>query len=211
LDAGGNWLTSPLPVLRATYHIVLMDSRGETHIIRPFLDLTDITSDLIPPQVSFTGVSNETPSGVCNGTNTIFTLIAVPAPGTEMVYLNGMLLEPGTGNDYLMVGNTITLLYAPDTGSKLRVYYGKPSQNLPPTVGTADIVVNTETPAGTVNGVNTIFSTVFAYKPTTPRVFLNGVRLSPTGDYVESGTNQITFVTPPDAGDILVIDYVVKP
>ena len=49
LDAFGNWLISPLPVLRATYHIVLMNGRGDTHVIRPFLDLTqDVEAPVFP-------------------------------------------------------------------------------------------------------------------------------------------------------------------
>jgi hypothetical protein len=212
LDPAGNWLTSPLPVLRDTYHIVLLNNRGETHVIRPFLDLTAIISDLVTPvRVSYTGVSNETPSGACDGTSAVFTLVSVPAPGTEQVYLNGLLLEPGTGNDYLLVGNVLTMLYPPEANSKLRVYYGKPSQDLPAGSLEADIVVNTETPGGAVDGENTLFTTAFLYKPTTTRVFLNGIRLTSAGDYVEAGGHQISFVDPPHAGDILLIDYVVKP
>lgn len=69
-------------------------------------------------------VANETPSGSINGTNTAFTLANGNAYGLGL-YLNGQLLEPGTGNDYTISGNAITTLFAPLAGDKLRAYYCK--------------------------------------------------------------------------------------
>lgn len=37
LDSQGNWLTTPLTVNHGTYHIVLVGSSGDTHVIRSFL------------------------------------------------------------------------------------------------------------------------------------------------------------------------------
>lgn len=68
-------------------------------------------------------VIRETPSGSVNGSNTSFTLANTPASGTEQVYLNGILQEPGAGNDYTISTNTITYLTAPATGDRLRVSY----------------------------------------------------------------------------------------
>lgn len=68
-------------------------------------------------------VVRETPSGSVNGSNTSFTLANTPASGMEEVYLNGILQEPGAGNDYTISTNTITYLTAPLTGDRLRVNY----------------------------------------------------------------------------------------
>ena len=68
-------------------------------------------------------VIRETPSGSVNGSNTSFTLANTPASGTEQVYLNGILQEPGSGNDYTISTNTITYLTAPVTGDRIRVSY----------------------------------------------------------------------------------------
>lgn len=68
-------------------------------------------------------VVRETPTGSVNGSNTSFTLANTPASGTEEVYLNGILQEPGAGNDYTISTNTITYLTAPLTGDRLRVSY----------------------------------------------------------------------------------------
>lgn len=67
--------------------------------------------------------TRETPSGSVNGSNTSFTLANTPTAGSEHVYLNGILQEPGAGNDYTISGGTITYLTAPVTGDKIRVSY----------------------------------------------------------------------------------------
>lgn len=70
-------------------------------------------------------VTRETPSGSVNGSNTAFTLANTPTAGTEEVFLNGILQEPGAGNDYTISGATITYLTAPVSGDKIRVNYRK--------------------------------------------------------------------------------------
>lgn len=68
-------------------------------------------------------VTRETPAGTLNGTNTVFTLAATPTVGTEEVFLNGLLQEPGAGNDYTISGATITYLTAPVSTDRIRVNY----------------------------------------------------------------------------------------
>jgi hypothetical protein len=70
-------------------------------------------------------VVRETPSGTINGVNTTFTLANTPLSNTEQLFLNGILLEPGAGNDYTISTNTITMLTVPQTGDRLRVNYYK--------------------------------------------------------------------------------------
>jgi hypothetical protein len=70
-------------------------------------------------------IIRETPSGSINGSNTTFTLANTPVSGSEAVFLNGILQEPGAGNDYTISGGTITYLTAPLTGDRLRVNYMK--------------------------------------------------------------------------------------
>jgi hypothetical protein len=70
-------------------------------------------------------VTRETPSGTVNGSTTTFTLANTPISGTECVFLNGVLQEPGAGNDYTISGATITYLTAPITGDRIRVNYQK--------------------------------------------------------------------------------------
>jgi hypothetical protein len=60
-----------------------------------------------------------------NGSITVFNLTNTPIAGTEQVFLNGLLQEPGAGNDYTISGAAITFLAAPLTGDRLRVTYYK--------------------------------------------------------------------------------------
>lgn len=68
-------------------------------------------------------VHHVTPTGTVNGSNTTFTLPATPWAGSVRLYLDGLLMEPGAGNDYTISGATITMLSAPPTGTKLRAFY----------------------------------------------------------------------------------------
>ena len=75
-------------------------------------------------------VTNETPGGLINSANTTYTLANTPATGAggisslELLY-NGEVLEAGAGNDYTLSGPTITMLFTPLTGDKLRAFYMK--------------------------------------------------------------------------------------
>lgn len=71
-------------------------------------------------------VCRETPTGTINGVNSTFTLSGSPNPaGSEMLFLNGILLESGAGNDYTISGATITMLVVPQTNDRLKATYLK--------------------------------------------------------------------------------------
>jgi hypothetical protein len=69
-------------------------------------------------------VTRETPSGTVNGSNTSFTLANTPISGSEMLYENGLLQEPG-GQDYTISGTSITFAVAPISGDRIRCSYFK--------------------------------------------------------------------------------------
>ena len=70
-----------------------------------------------------TEVSNETPTGLINGSNKVFTLANSPSPaGSLKVFLNGAF-QTAEGEDYTLVTDTITFVNAPLSGSILRVFY----------------------------------------------------------------------------------------
>ncbi len=69
-------------------------------------------------------VTRETPSGLVNSSNTVYTLASTPIAGTEHVHLNGILMASG-GTDYTISSATITFVTAPATGDILRVSYIK--------------------------------------------------------------------------------------
>ena len=63
---------------------------------------------------------------------------------------------------------------------------------------------------GSRNSVNKVFTLTTNFVSNTTRVYVNGIRYSPgaSNDYVETGTNQITFTNAPDFGDLIVVDYI---
>lgn len=67
-------------------------------------------------------VVGETPSGLINGVNVVFTLANTPTVGKVTVYLNGIRQQAG-GNDYSISGATITFTVAPKTGDILLADY----------------------------------------------------------------------------------------
>lgn len=63
---------------------------------------------------------------------------------------------------------------------------------------------------GVKNSVNKVFTTTQNFISGTTKVYLNGIRLTNNinNDYTETGTNQITFIQAPDAGDLMIIEYI---
>lgn len=68
-------------------------------------------------------VTRETPGGAVNGSNTEYTVSLTPVAGSEQVFLNGLLQEPGAGNDYTISGTSIAFADAPVSGDRIRVTY----------------------------------------------------------------------------------------
>lgn len=68
-------------------------------------------------------VTREVPSGPVDGSNVTFTLANSPVAGSEQVYLNGLLQDPGVGNSYTISGGTITFASAPLSGDEIHVSY----------------------------------------------------------------------------------------
>lgn len=77
--------------------------------------VTDLESDAV--------VTREVPSGSVNGSNVTFTLANTPVAGSEQVFLNGLLQDPGAGNSYTIAGAVITFLSAPLSGDEIHVTY----------------------------------------------------------------------------------------
>jgi hypothetical protein len=68
-------------------------------------------------------IDKETPIGVINNSNTIFELSNIPIHNSEHVYLNGLLLESGVDNDYMIYGNAIMFNYPLIEDMRLKCSY----------------------------------------------------------------------------------------
>jgi hypothetical protein len=141
---------------------------------------------------------DETPAGTINGSNVTFTLANAPSPAASLqLFQNGVLAIQGV--DYTLSGSTITMGSAPSTGAILNAFYRYGS---PP-----GVLVDDETPGGTVNGSNVTFTLAHAPSPATSlKLFDNGVLQIQGADYTLSGLT-ITFTNAPTTGDELVAYY----
>jgi len=80
---------------------------------------------------SVTTKVQETCGGTPDGTLVDFTISEIPVTyGGLMVYLNGVFQTQGTGNDYTVLGKTISFASAPSTGASVYAIYEKNSSNL---------------------------------------------------------------------------------
>ena len=81
------------------------------------------SADKILKSINSTTINKEIPTGLINSVNKIFTLTYEPLKNSEHIYLNGLLQDGDANTDYTIVGNKITFLDAPFTGSKIRCTY----------------------------------------------------------------------------------------
>ncbi len=89
----------------------------------PWLGSTVRVDYMIAATVTASGqVIRETPSGNVDGLNATFVLANDPK-GSEELYLNGLLQEPGIGNDYTISGKIITMAVPPKAGGRLKATY----------------------------------------------------------------------------------------
>lgn len=66
----------------------------------------------------------ETPVGTINSVNLVFTLAHSPSPGTCLqLFYNGLLQKPAGSDFTLSLGNIVTFVSAPTTGSTLLAWY----------------------------------------------------------------------------------------
>lgn len=76
----------------------------------------------IPSVASY--VDYEVPSGTIDGSNKIFSLGGTPSPSTSLqVFVSGVLMTPGTADDYTLSSNTITFAVAPEVNDSLLTFY----------------------------------------------------------------------------------------
>jgi hypothetical protein len=153
-------------------------------------------------------VVGETPGGLVNGSNTIYTTSDVFSAGSLQVFKNGIRLTDG-GGDYSTnaSNNGFTMVTAPATGTILRVcFYKVVNFNI---IGTNSFITD-ETPTGTVNGSNTAFTVLkLNYIAGSLNVYLNGQKLTHTADFTETtpASGTFAFVTAPATGAVVRVDY----
>ncbi len=151
----------------------------------------------VPPAVYTNIVLDEVPTGAINGSNATFVTLNDFEPGYVSVNINGLEQLPVT--HYNTTGTeTIILLDAPQTGDILTVSYMRN--------GTNGIIID-ESLIGTVNGVNTTFTTTYEFSSSLVSVTINGLEQLKLTHYTLPNSTTVQFVDPPLAGDQLLITY----
>jgi len=140
-------------------------------------------------------INKEIPIGAIDGVNTIYTLSYSPTPGSDHLYLNGLLVEDDSSSDYSISGSNIVFSEPIPLSSKLHcTYYYNDSTPI-------KIFSDKEIPTGNINGVNSSFTLSYTPIEGSEHIYLNGL-LQESGvgnDYIISDSN-ITFLTPPEEG-----------
>ena len=137
-------------------------------------------------------VNKETPLGLTNGINTTYILEHEPTPGSDHLYLNGLLIEDGTSTDYIISGSVITFSEPLLNGSKLSCTYYYADSN------PVKVFKDKEIPSGSINGINRVFILQYLPVEDSEHLYLNGV-LQENGeenDYIISDST-ITFKEAP--------------
>jgi hypothetical protein len=149
------------------------------------------------------------PTGLINGTNTVYTTGADFVSGSLVVYRNGIRLKPG-GDDYTETTGGFTMVTAPETNSRLLVDY---AQSVDEPFDASASLISSEVPTGTINSVNTTFTVQSAkYAAGSLQVFVNGLLQAPTTHYTESdpATGEFVFTDAPETGDNVLCSYQVS-
>ncbi|HEV3200787.1 MAG TPA: hypothetical protein VGZ73_22950 [Bryobacteraceae bacterium] len=147
----------------------------------------------------------ESPSGIVDGANAQFTLSGVPNPASSLsLYRNGLLQM--AGQDYILNGQTLAFVSSatPQPGDTLLAWYRLSGGG----DGTVSFV-DSDSPSGTLDGVNSQFTLSAAPNPAPSlAVFRNGLLQKIGQDYTLNGP-ALTFASGalPQSGDTLLASY----
>ena len=160
---------------------------------------TIVTDDILNAST----VTDELMTGTVNGSNAVFTT-GSNFSGIQ-VYKNGVAMH--LTDDFTITGaNQITFVTAPATGTKLTASYIIGSQTM---INGSNSTILDETPAGTVNGSNTTFTTARAYIAGSLQVFINGAKQKRTTHFTETtpASGIFTMGDAPLTGDDIMVNY----
>lgn len=170
------------PTAGSKIEITLSDwfQAADGHIVAPKVETASISSVDGTLSIQLESTTDGTPSTRSYGVQ----LNAVIETITVNINLGSFRLDPSPGSQDLS-----TLLVAGITA-----------------VSTSVVFKDKESPSGTINGTNTVFTLASTPVPGSEHVYLNGNLQRLTTDYTISGKT-ITFVNPPLVGDTIRVSY----
>jgi hypothetical protein len=128
-------------------------------------------------------------NSIVSESGTVLT-VAGSVSATSSVTATSFIKSGGTSTQFLMADGSVTTSTFLVSGSFISDY---------------DNAIT-----GLRNSSNKVFTLTQNYQTGTTKVYVNGIRYSPGAgnDYTESSSNQITFTNAPDAGDLILVDYI---
>ena len=104
--------SGPVSLLPGQFALIFQDTNRNWWVL----------SGAVPPgAINFS--DDETPAGVVDGVNKIFTLTHSPSPVGSLELFNNGLMQDAGGDDFTLSGSTITFVVAPTLGSTLIAWY----------------------------------------------------------------------------------------
>lgn len=120
IASSGSWNTA---FTNRITSLTVTGASGSATLISNVLNVPTYTIAGLGGIASSRYIVRETMTGLMNGANTTFTMVNSPVSGKEQLYLNGILQNPGSGNDYTISSATVTMLTAPASTDLLLISY----------------------------------------------------------------------------------------
>lgn len=151
-------------------------------------------------------INGATPTGLINGSNTLYSLPTAYVPNSLRIFKNGVRMAKTSDYTENPTAGTFTMVSAPASMAVLLVDYQLAGGLA--TVGSNSFSTG-EAVSGTVNGTNTVFTTANAYAGSSLEVYINGLLQYRTTDYTETNAaaGTFTFVDAPKTNDVIRVNY----
>ena len=177
-------------------------------VINSQQEIVENISLLGTPAFRYSVIDKEVPIGKIDGLNSAFFLVETPVPGSEVVYLNGIMQDPSL--DYSLIEKSIVFNETPMPGMTIRCNYRvSDDPNVAESMKTMKspliynldylqspayiyLTIDKEIPTGVIDGINNIFELDKMPIPNSESIFLNGVFQEPISNYTIDG-KIITF------------------
>lgn len=210
------------PELQSQIDLLTSQVSNLMSVINSQQQIIENITPLGTPTFRYSVIDKEVPIGNIDGRNSTFFLVETPVPGSEVVYLNGIMQDPSL--DYSLSENSIVFNETPMPGMTIRCNYrvsddpnvAKSMRNMQQSLiynldylqspAYIYLTIDKEIPSGVINGINSRFELSKIPIPDSESVFLNGVFQEPILNYTIDD-KIITFNETPIEGMVIRCSY----
>lgn len=145
--------------------------------------------------------------GTPDSVRTVFGICRNIDANLFAIYIDGLRMTPGIDFD-ILANHRIRFTPPPAPLSRFVLDLYEPAVVFESVFEEANIWA--ENPDGAIDGVNAVFTTCLTRVVGTFRVYLDGMRMKPTTDYIVLNATQFQFNVAPSIGSVVLVDYVVN-